>query len=74
MYRKTGLNIIIPVALKYYCISYYFLNDYFTIHGDNININKSGTIAQGNSKLFRRSAVYGNELINLEVNFCYGFV
>lgn len=63
-----SVRLNIPLALKCYCLSYYFLNDYFTIHGDNIIVNESGTIAQGNKSLFSRNTVYGNELIELNVN------
>ena len=58
----------VPLALKYYCLSYYLLHDYFTDHGNNIRLSKSGKIAQGNTKRYRPNTVYGNEIIDLNGN------
>ena len=55
----------IPFPIRCHCISYYFVNDYFTTHGPNIKINEYKNIAEGTTKWNKRNAVYGNEVIDL---------
>ena len=55
----------IPFPIKCFCISYYFGIDYFTTHGHNIKINRYENIAEGTTKLNKRNAVYGNEILEL---------
>ena len=63
MNKLKGWNV--PLSVQYYCISYYYLTDYFTEHGRNITINKNGNIAEVKTNRYRRHTVYGNELIDL---------
>ena len=64
MNKLKGWNV--PLSIQYYCISYYYLTDYFTEHGDNITINDDGNIAKGKTKRHRRNTVYGNEIIDFD--------
>ena len=63
--ESNSKKIRVPLAIKCYCISYYYLNDHFTHHGDNIIVNKSGNTASGKREEFQDNLVYGNEIINL---------
>ena len=37
----------IPIMINCHCISYYFVMEYFTKHGNNIKVNEYGNIAEG---------------------------
>ena len=37
----------IPIDIRHVCLQFYHLYDYFTIHGDNILLDKSRKIAIG---------------------------
>lgn len=59
-------NCIVPVAIKYYCIGYYFQFDYFTVnHGDNIMLDKGEVIAEGKTNQYKEDTVHGKEIIDL---------
>ena len=62
--ERGSRKIQIPLAITCYCISYYYLKEYFTAHGNNITVNPSGNVASGKTVKHRFNVVYGNQIIN----------
>ena len=63
--EKSGKGWNIPLGIKYCCIDYYFLREYFTKHGDNIKVSKNKTLAEVSTNRHRRQTLYGNVTIDL---------
>lgn len=66
---------IIPLSIKCLCISFYFANDYFVNHGNNIQLLDRGKVAKGGVLVqHKRNTVYGHYKINLSPeNQIYAF-
>ena len=70
--KSHAFDLNIPLVIKYFCLQYYFINEYFTRHGNNIAItNSQGT--NNNLDIMKvkkfgvKGTVYGN--INIDISY-----
>ena len=55
----------LPIMIQYLFMAYYWIQEKFTIHEDEIEINESGTIAGRIRTETGFQTVYGNNVINI---------
>ena len=64
--RDTSKDAAIPMMIQYCCLRYYFINEYFSKHGNNLTISDNGQIVTAlesglNSK---HNSAHGNIIID----------
>ena len=67
--EKKLLSLNMPLLIKYLCLNYYFIDESFGIHGENIVVNEAHDTAKynvkhGSTNVFGMT-VYGNSIIDV---------
>ena len=63
-FETANGSLVIPIMIQYIILLYYWINEKFTIHGDDTTIQDHGTMAK--AIIYRYNTVYGNnKVINL---------
>eukprot|EP01084_Bolivina_argentea_P165237 287087_1 len=56
----------IPLLVQYLCIAYYWIQEKFTVHGDQINVDVSNKIKGCNDcETAKYNTTYGNKIIDI---------
>ena len=65
--QEYNLSISIPVMIQYVVMVYYWINEKFAKHGDNITLRSNGKIARCSYPwIIKYNTVYGNNVIDIQ--------